>query len=256
MASVDRFRSWARAQGAPATIGLLASLIGVALAFWFTQSRGILLFALSQDSLSRPWSFLTYAWADMPFLGLNLLFYFCFISWTFYIGGQLERELGTARYLGLWIGSVLLCGLTMWGATLVLARDFVLLGPYLPIDAVSLLWCARNQNAQIRLYGIIPLTGRMLAIGLAIITLLGYGLMNPLMGGAALIPLVIGWLMGTGKVPIPGSRRTAKREAVTRGQVPYDDSYFTDVKRREREREERERLRKLFEGSLEDDPER
>ena len=36
----------------------------------------------------------------------------------------------------------------------------------------------------------------------------------------------------------------------------YDKSYYEEVQRREKDRDERERLRKLFEGSLKDDPDR
>ena len=81
-----------------------------------------------------------------------------------------------------------------------------------------------------------------------------YGAQNPPAAIAMLLPLGLAWLFASDRLPIGyrsgsgggGSRR--QRFTVVRGAKEYDDGYFEDVKAREIEREERERLRKLFEG--------
>ena len=58
---------WARQQGRPATLAIIASFIAVSLFFWFTQSKGIEQLALTINSHERPWSLAAYPWALMPF---------------------------------------------------------------------------------------------------------------------------------------------------------------------------------------------
>jgi hypothetical protein len=71
----------------------------------------------------------------------------------------------------------------------------------------------------------------------------------------AVVPLGIAYLYAADKIPfLPwGSARRASRGLVTRIKTDYQtiDKAFD----RQKEREERERLRKLFEASLIEDPE-
>jgi membrane associated rhomboid family serine protease len=253
MAAIDDLKSWSRSQGAPATIGLLASFIVTALFFWFSQMRGADLLMVTPDSLVRPWSFFTYPWTANPLAGYGLLFFIFFLMWMFWVGTSLERQMGSKMYILLWFIIVLISGITMWLGALLLNINAGLGGPYLPVSALSVVWCARNQTAIIRLWGILPLSGKWLALLLAGMTFFSFGTGVPLYGAIALIPLALGWFYGLGKLPQLEARRGREKVRTTRGQVAYDDTYFTDVQRREKEREERERLRKLFEGSLSDD---
>jgi hypothetical protein len=253
MATVDKFRSWSRQQGAPVTIGLLISLVVAAVGFWLTQGRGTDTFILGAGSHTKPWTFLTYAWTALPISDpINIIFFAFLIVWMFWIGGSLERQMGSVNFAITWFGLVLLSGVIMWAGALLMNSPFVLAGPYLPEAALSMIWCARNPSMQVMMMGLIPMSAKVLAIALALMTLLTYGAMAPLMGAIALVPLAIGWAYGIGKIPQIGVRRSTVAHA-TRAQTRYGDAYYDDVKKREQERDERERLRKLFEGSLGDE---
>ena len=111
-----------------------------------------------------------------------------------------------------------------------------------------MLWCARNQTTTIMLYGIIPLTGKWLAIIDVIIVILIYGNGYPLLGVFAAAPLVLAYLYALERLPGLGYQVTRQEVQATRAQARYNESYYEEVRKREQEREERERLRKLFEG--------
>lgn len=259
MAAIDDLKSWSRRQGAPATIGLLASFIVAALAFWFNQMRGADMLVVSPASMSQPWTFLTYPWAANPLAGFGLFFFIFFLMWMFWVGASLEKEMGSRTYLVLWFILVAFSGIVMWLGMLVLKLNTALAGPYLPAEALSIIWCARNQTAQIRLWGILPLTGKWLAVLLAALTFFSFGTGVPLFGVVALIPLALSWFYGLRRLPqldLSGARRETEVQTTRGGQVTYNEAYFDDVKRREKERDERERLRKLFEGSMSDDDSR
>ncbi|MEZ0324737.1 MAG: hypothetical protein ACAH95_02435 [Fimbriimonas sp.] len=254
MSGIADFQSWYRKQGSPVNMGLIASIVSASLLFWFTRSKGVDNFLLAVDSHERPWSFFTYAWTSMPFSnGLAIACFAFLMIWLFMCGNFVEREMGSARYAGFWFVSTTVIGLVLWtGINLMNAR--VAFGAaYLPISAVTMLWCARNQTTTILLYGFIPLSGKWLAIVDLIIIFLIYGNGYPLLGLFAVAPLILAYFYGFGKLPALSYRAAPREVHATRAQKQYKQSYYDDVKKREMEREERERLRKLFEGSLKDD---
>jgi hypothetical protein len=229
-------------------------MVLMALLFWFTRSKNMGEFAITLASHEKPWSFLTYPWAQMPFTdGLSLIFFVFLMMWMFMCGNFVEHEMGSARYAAFWFVSTALIAIFLWAGMHLLNANAVFGGAYLPVSAVTMLWCARNQTTTIMLYGIIPLTGKWLAIVDLVIILLLYGNGNPLLGAIACVPLVLAYLYGLEKFPGLSYRGVPKAVHATRAQSRYKEEYFDEVKDRERERQERERLRKLFEGSLNDD---
>jgi signal transduction histidine kinase len=249
MAAVDDLRSWARKQGAPANLAIMASIVATALLFWFTNYKSAQNFGVAIDSHLRPWSFLVYPWINMPFTGgLELIFFVFLMMWLFMTGSFVEREIGSVRYGVIWLIASAIIGLSYWVGTQVLNFPGMLLGAFLPVSAVTMLWCARNQTTTIMLYGIIPLSGKWLAVVDVVAVLLLFGNGAALQGVFAALPLVGLYLYALDRIPGLAYRPAPRPTQATRAQARYDDRYYDDVKKREQEREERERLRKLFEG--------
>jgi hypothetical protein len=75
----------------------------------------------------------------------------------------------------------------------------------------------------------------------------------------AVLHLLAAWAIAAGRVPffpyLPGRSRAARLQGI--GYTRSDKmrpNYFDNVRKREQERAEKERLRKIFERSLIDDP--
>ncbi|MGV3614587.1 MAG: hypothetical protein ACO1SV_04545 [Fimbriimonas sp.] len=265
----EGIKGFVQRMGAPFTAFLVISLFVSALANWFLKTPEP--FALGVDSLARPWSFLTYPWAFNPFAGsLSLICYLLLLFWLYSVGPGLEREMGTSRFAGFWVFFTVLPALLMWLGAQTMGRNAFLFegGPFLPEAAVTVAWCFRNMHQRIMLYGVLPVPAPWLAALTAFATLMLHGSPNPMIGLLATAPLALAMLFAQNKLPIPFAARyagsaggfggfgTAKKKGpvhATRAQAQYDEAYYDDVLRRERERDERERLRKLFESSLNDD---
>ena len=253
MAGSD-FKTWARSQKAPVNLTIMGLLIACALLFWFTAAKGIENFMLGADSHQRPWSFFTYAFAEMPFAsGLSLMFFVFMLLWLYSFGGTVEREMGSARYAAFFAIATVVMGLVLWGGLNLVTVNRLVGAAFLPILMVTQVWCARNMTSTIMIYGLIPVSGKWLAVLNVIIVILLYGLGAPLLGVIAAVPLVLAFFFGAERIPGLNYRGVPKQVQATRAQARYDDKYYDDVRKREKEREERERLRKLFEGSLKDD---
>ena len=260
--ALQQGKSWFRHQAAPITIGIIASVIVFAFIWWFTGAKGMEQIVVAPNWSSRPWSVLTYPWAEMPFTtGFGLLGFFFLVMWTFWVGGTIERDLGPVKYAGLWLAMILLPGLFIGLIAPLLSKTFLVAGMWLPIAGLTIVWCTRNPNQQIMLYGIVPLKGLWLGwitLGTTII-LSGFG--NPLLGVISALHLPIAWAFAANKLPVVtysrGATSFGKAKATDSSFLKkserMDGSYYDDVKKREKEREERERLRKLFESSLNDD---
>ena len=236
-----------RGQRAPFSMFLVVSLIGCALLAWLTQNKSLLALAMI-DPQAQPWSLITYPWAFSPLASMFGLIFLLFMSMlVIQLGGSIEREMGSGRFAAFWLVFTLLPGLVGLAAHVPLSE------PWLPLSALIVAWGARNRSATMMLYGIIPLNGVWLAALAAASILFVHGSSNPLVGVAMVLPLGLAWLFASNMLPLAfaggssGSSRS-KFKVVVKGGTKYDDSYFENVKDREIERAERERLRKLFEG--------
>lgn len=238
------FANWARRQSSPVALGLVASLVAFALLGWLTQGRAIEPLAFTG---SGPlWALITYPWYYSQ-LGspLGLIFTILLVMWLVQFGGAMEREMGSMRFGVFWLVSTLVFGL------IALALGIPLDGPMLPGAALVVVWGARNRGASILLWGILPLSGLLLAALIAASVVFTYGARNPLYGVLMGLPLGLVWLFGLEKLPIAvtgGPKAKKAKLTVVKGGTKYDDKYYESVKNREIEREEQERLRKLFEG--------
>jgi hypothetical protein len=224
-------------------MGLVASFVTMAVVSFLT--RGAAVGTLSVHE-SRPWSALTYPWA-LDSLGspMALVLLLLLGIWLVQFGGSVERDMGTGRFATFWVVATLLFGIVAMALGLPLA------GPMLPGAAVIVVWGARNPRSSVLLYGVLPISGTWLA-GLTVAAVfLSFGAMVPVAGALFAAILGVAWSFGQDRLPLAysGTRRAkAAKVTVVRGATAYDESYFENVKQREIEREERERLRKLFEG--------
>lgn len=235
-------KGWAARQRAPFTLFLVASLGVAALLAWLTQGRTAVPLALLPG---HPWGLLTYPWAFSPLAQpLGLLFFLFFVAFLFQTGATVEGAMGTPRFAAFW------AAFTLLPALVALSIRHPLAEPYLPASAVIVAWCARNQGATVGFWGI-PMGTRALAGIVAAMELFSYGAASPLSGLLLVLPLGLAWAFGAGRLPIPFSAAASRKrapETVVKGGTKYDDAYYESVRRREVEREEQERLRKLFEG--------
>ncbi len=260
--SLQQGKSWLRHQAAPVTIGFLASLIIFAFVWWLSGAKGMEKFVLAPGWQSQPWTLFTYPWAQLPFVsGFAIIGFVFMIMWTFWTGSFVERDLGAIKYAGLWAVMILLPALFQVLLGPLVSQVYGTAGLWLPLGGVTIVWCARNPKAQIMMYGIIPMSGQILAIVTLVSTILLAGFGNPLLGIISALHLPIAYAFALNKIPFwPYSRGAGGfgRSRASDSQFLHktekmDKGYYDDVKRREKERDERERLRKLFESSITDD---
>ena len=228
---------------------LLAAAMVVGAIVGLVSLRTVVGLALN-DPGARPWGLLTYPFAIDPLgssFGIISLIFLVLILLQF--GATVESEMGTGRVAAFW------AVVTLLFALIASALGIGLAGPWLPSAALIVAWCARNRTARIMLYGILPISGVWLAALTAIGVSLGYGRVGGGFGLAMLVPLGLAWAFASDRLPLPYSAARAERTGrgrtkltTVRGGQMYGEEYFEDVKTRELEREERERLRKLFEG--------
>lgn len=237
------FRRWMERQRAPVTLILAATLIVLPLLRYATKGAFP---DLSVSQSNMPWTMLTYPWALDPLATpLHLVMLFFVVSWLVQFGASVEREMDSRRFAVFWILATLLPGIIFF------AFNGRLAGPWIPATAIIVAWGARNRGSSVLLYGILPLNGVWLAALATIGVTATYAQANATAALLTLIPLGLAWAYAGDYLPFTFSvGRPARGEKVTfvRGAMNYKDDYFENVKDRELEREERERLRKLFEG--------
>lgn len=248
---VQGFQSWARRQAAPITVGFIVSLGVGGLLLWFLQAAPMKYLAFS--GFSRPWGVLTYPWAYMPIDFIGLLCFICLAMWLLHLGGTVERELGATRYVAFLAAVTALPAICVGIVGMAAGTPAVLAGPWLTSGALTMVWATRSPGATVNLYGIIPLTAKWLAILIALGTMFSYGFGNPMVGVAACTGYALAHLFAAGRIPGLAYRKVGGVYRPSKAAREKEDKYYDDVLRRERERDERERLRKLFESSLDDD---
>jgi len=248
-----------RKNGAPVSIAIIAlSVIGFTIAF-AAPSWPIIdnLAYVPEMWASHPWTILTYPFVADPLVNSAFIIVLFECFWMYGIGGIVERELGRIRFIILWLVMTILPALFVWLGLFVLHVQEPLMFLYLPLSAVTVAWAARNPNNQVLFMMVVPITGKWIGWITVGIILFDYGRLHPLLGFFACLHLAVAWAFATNRIPFwqysSAPLFTRKREGWK--PVERNDTYFADVKRREIERAERERLRKLFEGSLSDDPE-
>lgn len=146
----------------PAVIGLLLTLIVLAtVGFWITRRGDWAVLAPSLVVRGEVWRLVT--WPFLEAQPLNLLFG-GFMLYQF--GSQLAYDWGEARFLSTFLVLTIGAGI----ATVAVATLFppfagiAHVGMWPVVDALLLMWALRYPDQQMSLWGVLPMTGRTMAI--------------------------------------------------------------------------------------------
>ncbi len=249
-----------RSTVAPVTLGLIVTLVLCFLINWVAMPEQPLFraFALyAADVLSKPWTLLTHPFAISGGQVFGVAFS---CLWLWMIGTQVERDLGSTKYLAAFFAFSILGAILIAATASMMNLGYVLAGTSIGLGAITMLWGARNRSATIMFFGIIPMTATILCIITAVFTLLNLGMGAPLIGIVAMIPLALAWLWADNKLPLAyaGGPKNIAGTKISAAEKKREEQrhkdYMREVKEREIERKERERLKDLFERSLIDDP--
>ena len=251
MSLISNFQHWSRQQGAPVTIGWMISLVVVTIIAFFTGNAPFLNLSF-HSSEPQVFALLTYPWAISAAIGIGIIYFVFLLAMLLFIGGSIERELGSLRFVGLTLVMILLPALLMYAGALVLHAPVALYGIALPICGLLVVWCNRNLSQSMNLMGILPISARWIGWLTVIGLFTMYGASNLLIGAISCLHLLLAHLFATNKIPGVLYSQPVYQAKQSKAARERDQAYFQEVKAREKEREERERLRKLFEGSLDD----
>lgn len=238
----------ARRSGGPGTVGIVVAIVIGFLISFFTNGQTLVpnLAFLPFDAWARPWTFATFPYAYGP-RDLVAVLFLCL--WLWGIGMSVERELGTPRFVGFWFTMTILGALCLWIGSKITGQIQPLTGAFMPVSAVTVAWGTRNPTAEVRLMFVLPILGKWLAWLSVILVFFGT---SPQLAPFAAVPLGLAYLFAADKLAfLPWSAgKRAKRDKKADKKV-YD--LIDRAETRKKERDEKERLRKLFESSLSDD---
>ncbi|MFI5386349.1 MAG: rhomboid family intramembrane serine protease [Fimbriimonadales bacterium] len=257
MKATSGIGGYMRRSGAPATWALIGAALGIFVISWLMLGKLYepLSFALDW---SRPWGLLTYSFANFG-NGMGLFWFLLELYWLFWVGTSTEIDLGRTRYLVFFFASAVVAALFIWLGMVIVhpGATAALGGLELPISALTVAWGTRHKHENILLMAIIPIPGWILAWLTVALVIFGYGsaFAAPLMGAFAALHLGLAYLYAENRIPNFAYGREGGRtpEQNLKRTEKMDRKYYDDVKKREQDRAEREKLRKLFENSMGDD---
>lgn len=232
---------WMRKQASPVTLTICGLLIAGFLGGWAVPAIRT---ALDFNGFSLElWRLFTYPFAG--YLGLiGLLFT---LLWMFWVGSSVERDHGTKNFIILW------AIISLLGVVPIALFGGRPIGIFVPEAILTAIYAARNPEMEIRIYGIIPLKMKWLALIMAGVVFFMYASTGAqaLYGLLAVLGCILGWFYGQNKIPgvryaLAGTPSAPKQ---TKAQKQKEEAYYSDVFLREKERADRERLRKLLEGN-------
>lgn len=247
----DRVRYAWQEGNYPLTKWIIVLNIATLIASAFTHSIGYWLAFDAPVSLARPWTLLTYPFVSFDPIGL--IFYGL---WLYWVGGSLERSWGTRFYAGYLAAMSVITALGMSAGAALLHGIFPV-NETLPLAALTVAWCMLNPDLEIRLWGIVPILAKWLAVGEVLIIFFTHARMHPLFGFFALSGCAASYLWVRTRAwsdvhlysSMPYAPRP-KKQKVQRG--PRDDKFsMRDLN--PFERMARARRKKQFERLMKDD---
>ncbi len=246
-----------RFASSPATTTIVGAIAVSFLISFFTNGQALFpqLVFLPALAPQMPWTLLTYPLAYPPTAFVSVLF---IGLWLYSMGGSVESELGSWKFVSFWLVMTLLGALMLWlGSVLtgVGGMSSALYGAFMPVAAVTVAWGTRNPHTTVLVMFVLPLKGMWIAWISAALVFFGT---SAQLAPFTAIPLLLAYLFAAGKLPgvsFSSSQRRSSR-ANNRQDRKRDLEYKERVRAKEAERQERERLRKLFENSLKDDEDR
>ena len=238
-----------------ATIGIVGALAICFLGSFFFSGQPTNPFfdqlAFTPD-LSKPWTLLTYPFSVL----VGRVFWFAIALWvTYQFMSDLERRLGAWGMALFFFAVTLLGGFGFFIGLQLFPTPSTVLSLNLPLEVVVFTWSLTNAGGQIMLFAVIPVPTRVLMWLCVAAVVIEHGWGSPFVGLFAALPLLVAWLYATDRIPF--MRFGAVPDLTPKKEQKRDnrqfDSYMSDIKSRERERAEKERLRKMFESSLSDE---
>lgn len=180
--SQRQVRNFFFGSGAPATITLIAFNVVSFFAGAILQSANPFVWLAFTTTLwpQNFWTLVTW-----PLMGgghpITVLFA---ALWAFWVGGSLERSWGTRTFLT-FLGAVsALTAFTVWIGSRLLGVPSGMAGLWLAMAAPTIAWCVINPREVIRLYAVLPIPAKWLAI--LTMVMLWYEMGPPVLGLFAL----------------------------------------------------------------------
>lgn len=255
MAALQRFQDSIQRSRAPGSVAILALSILACFVAFFTNDRSTTYIEFV-GTIDEPWRLITWPFASHP-LGFGFLWNVIAWAWFWWVGSALEREFGTARFvIGFLSASLMGLAFLCVGGAIFGLRVFepaTYNGLLLGDAALTVFFALKNRSAQIALFGLVQVGGPVLAGITALSVVFGYGgaYRQPMMGFFGALHLGIAAYLAYGGVP--GAGRAGTSSGKLKKTEAMRPEYYADVKKRAKEREEKERLRKLFESSISDE---
>lgn len=230
----------------PVTYSLLGLIV---LSFLLSMVRvpGLRELVLTEEG--RPWAFLTYPFAPI-YSGSALIFLIITALWLYSFGTQVEARNGWRGALWASVGFALVAGLCVFAGAKAVGSLLALAGPFAWGTGVGFVWGLQNRNAVVNLFCLIPVKG--IAIAVLSVALFFFAMMDfhPALGLFTLPAFgLFYWWANSADGVSRGKDRAARRKDVQTRNI------LDSAMDRQKEREERDKLRELFERSLIDDPE-
>lgn len=206
----------------------------------------------------RPWTLFTYPLVvgigGGPFGPIFLVF---LLLMVYQFGIAVEAELGRSRYIATLLAAILVPSLLFLALAFSYpAASSPLIGPIIPVAVILAIWATRNAGAQVMFWGIIPMKGMWLGALAAVGVFAMYyapsapGIIRAIFG---LLPMGLGWAFAANRLPGPLRWSVPLIQRKSKAEEQREIDFLAEVKRREKDRDEKERLRRLLEGPAADD---
>jgi membrane associated rhomboid family serine protease len=252
-----------RLDSIPVTRALLVATVSVFLLFFFTGQQAGPVWALvpfrSEAWLTRPWTWFTYPFMEIPSLWILLTLYILYS-----IGGMLERSWGSVNYAAVFFALTAVGALAFVIPLYLMGASITLLGLSVPLAALVTAWAALDPDTEVAFWGVAMVKPKFIALVWVLLIYFQYGLAygSPVIAAFIFAAPAAAWFY-VRKLPrlnlsLPSAGPRPSPRAPERGPLLREDpaerervTGFNPLRRRQ-EQEEIERLRKLL-GEDDDD---
>jgi membrane associated rhomboid family serine protease len=189
--SFYRTRNFLQRERIPVTIFVIAANIILFLVDHFTLSRVVpyLAFRVARGVLPLFWTPIAYPLITPDFVQVVFA---CW--WMWFVGGSLERSWGTLRFAVFLLTVTVVMALTVWGGALLLGSFASLYDLWLPLASLTVAWATINPYEILRLYFVIPIQARWLALFFVGVVYFEDFKYDPRLGFFALSGPLLAWL--------------------------------------------------------------